>query len=637
MVNSVMRAVGGVLDLWKTPPARSDGFLPSVTLKQGHWMSAGRLFGASLLLTSIPSGVWAAIPVQLQLVSPPDQPVGTTVIWQVSPPAPEPPVAFRFSVGPIGGPYAVVRDFSPRTLFDWTPIDEGEHEIKVTARDSQPGETGEAILPYTVMSRLTGSAPAVSATTHPLIALYSAPACPLGVVRVRFRLPRRRIWQRTPWKLCTPGKSANFYVAGLWADTVYEIQHEIASKAGISHGPILRFRSGTPNIPLPSFAIHDPADLTSSLFEGVLLQSFLPVVGTPALYPLPVATDLTGAVIWYHDRLTSFIHLGSYLVRPLPGGNMLFSVNDAGFVGQVLRETDIAGNTLRETNLPRVREQLEALGFVEPGKHFVGAFHHDAVRLVNGHTLVLASVEQIIDGVDYLADMVVDLNEGWQVSWAFNSFDHLPLDRLSPLDEVCHSPFIDGCEQLFLAPEAKDWTHTNTILYSPSDGNLLLSIRNQDWVVKIDYRDGAGTGNILWKLGKDGDFALIPDDPSLWFSHQHDINFDGERLVLYDNGNTRQASDASANSRGQVLSIDEEARTATLDLNVDLGVFAVAFGSAKRLANGNYHFLSGLLPGLTSQSVEIRPTGPNTHETSLLIEAGAPAYRSYRMRDLYTP
>ena len=45
---------------------------------------------------------------------------------------------------------------------------------------------------------------------------------------------------------------------------------------------------------------------------------------------------------------------------------------------------------------------------------------------------------------------------------------------------------VDGVTTL-----AKDWLHTNSIAYSPADGNLLISMRHQDWVLKLDYRDGA--------------------------------------------------------------------------------------------------------------------------------------------------
>ena len=50
-----------------------------------------------------------------------------------------------------------------------------------------------------------------------------------------------------------------------------------------------------------------------------------------------------------------------------------------------LREVDLAGDTLRETNVDAVNAQLAALG--QPS---ITDFNHDAQRLPNGDTAVLA-------------------------------------------------------------------------------------------------------------------------------------------------------------------------------------------------------------------------------------------------------
>ena len=71
-----------------------------------------------------------------------------------------------------------------------------------------------------------------------------------------------------------------------------------------------------------------------------------------------------------------------------------------------------------------------------------------------------------------------------------------------------------------------DWTHTNAVVYSPDDGNILVSIRQQNWVVKVDYEDGKGSGAILWHMGEGGDFALKGGtDPTDWEYAQHMPNF----------------------------------------------------------------------------------------------------------------
>lgn len=55
---------------------------------------------------------------------------------------------------------------------------------------------------------------------------------------------------------------------------------------------------------------------------------------------------------------------------------------------------------------------------------------------------------------------------------------------------------------------------------------------------------------------------MISDSPYPWFSHQHGPEFENDGLLgLFDNGNLRNAADSSANSRGQVLKLDEVSRT----------------------------------------------------------------------------
>jgi hypothetical protein len=175
----------------------------------------------------------------------------------------------------------------------------------------------------------------------------------------------------------------------------------------------------------------------------------------------------------------------------------------------------------------------------------------------------------------------------------------------------------------------------NAVALSPADGNLILSSRHQDWVIKIDYRNGAGDGHVVWRLGKDGDFALNAAGADAWFSHQHNAHYlDDHTLILFDNGNTRRASDPTANSRGQVWSLDEVNMTATPLLNADLGNYSFRLGAAQRLSNGNYSFLSGSegqAPRDVARTIEVRPDGT----PSYVLEFASPEYRSYRVRTLY--
>jgi hypothetical protein len=229
----------------------------------------------------------------------------------------------------------------------------------------------------------------------------------------------------------------------------------------------------------------------------------------------------------------------------------------------------------------------------------------------------------------------VVLNENWQVVWFWNGFDHLDVTRKAILDEKCVGLQF-GCPPVMLAEEANDWMHSNAIAYSPADGSFILSMRHQDWVIKIDYADGAGTGDVIWRLGLEGDFTIISSDQYPWQSHQHDPNYVADnQIVLYDNGNTRCASNpALCYSRGQVYTLDETTMTASLDINANLGNYSLAVGSAQPLMCGTFHFDSGvqITPrALFATSDELLPDGSITYS----LKIRSLVYRSFRMINLY--
>jgi len=321
------------------------------------------------------------------------------------------------------------------------------------------------------------------------------------------------------------------------------------------------------------------------------------------------------------------------LIRP-GGDGTFYMVRD-----ERLTQWDLLGNPVRQTTTERVNEQLEA-----DGLDTINNFHHEARPLPNGHLAVFGAVEKILDDVqgegpvDILGDMVVVLDANLQVAWTWNAFDHLPVDRLASLGETCPAGHKVGCPpvNLITEGESNDWTHSNTITYSPTDGNLVVSVRHQDWLVKIDYANGAGSGDVVWKLGAEGDFTLSPDEPQGWFSHPHDPNYvTPNRLSVFDNGNLRCSSGPpGCESRGQVYQLDEVNMVATLWSNIDLGEYAEAVGSSQALSNGNLFFDSGIalgIGGFQSKGREFTPDGTLINE----FETNVSTYRIHRMLDFY--
>jgi hypothetical protein len=306
--------------------------------------------------------------------------------------------------------------------------------------------------------------------------------------------------------------------------------------------------------------------------------------------------------------------------------------------GQILREIDLAGNTVRETYASQITDHLAAQGQLG-----ITGFNHDAIRLPNGHTLVLCSQERMYPAgtqgaktaVDILGDAIVDLDENWNVAWSWSAYDHLDVNRPAILGETCYSQA--GCPEILLAPQANDWLHANALNYQPDSGNILLSIRHQDWVTKIDYANGKGTGKVLWNLGLGGDFSIQSTDPYPWFSHQHDAQLDPSTGLFwaFDNGNTRVTlAGGVGNSRGMVLQLDETNLTATPVLVSDLGVYSVAVGSAQALDNGNFMFHAGYVPSPAPHAFtyELLPDGTQNNIFEELLQV----YRSYRMSSLYS-
>jgi len=550
------------------------------------------------------------------------QPVGTSISFTATASDTQAgALRYRFQVRPAGGStWFLIRDFSPATSVVWTPSDsEGSYEIEVTALNRMTHNEASLSTLYTVSSRVTGSGPVVNSTQHPLVALYSAPSCPSGSqMRVRFKLPTDSYWQSTQLKACDGTHSMNFYIAGMRASSQYQLRQDVISGPHVSTGSTLLFTTGAIAASLPSTSAIKPLETPSSMEEGVEL--FSPLLGTR-----PFALDAGLNVIWYAPTTQV------YMTRPVPGGGYLVMYGyTTDLANSGLRQYDLAGNLVKETNVERMNDELSALG-MSP----VTAFHHEIRKLANGDYMLLAMTELVSSAqgssADIAGDMILVLDQNLQLLWAWDSFQHLDVTRKAVLGEVCINIGAGGCV-LLLASQANDWLHGNSVALAP-DGNIIYSARHQDFVYKIAYENGSGDGHVIWRLGKGGDFTWLSSDPYPWFSHQHDVEYESATtLSVFDDGNTRVAFNGPGDSRGQGLNLDEVNKTVTFVLNADLGSYSSALGSAQRLYNGNYAFLSGLISGNLTQFSEWNTSGAPVAN----IQVNAQDYRGFRLRDLYS-
>ena len=476
----------------------------------------------------------------------------------------------------------------------------------------------------------------VSATANPMVAQYTLALPVPGTWSVSFGLTDSYGQSTSIRTVTAPGESTSLYVAGMLPNTTYHMRATATLADGTTVTDVDRV---FPTGPLP---IGVPASLPITL--GVTgtpqpgVEFFDPILGSLANTLL--ATDLQGNVIWtymprgirngtmlYPAKLMSNGHIVMFFSPPS------YPVDQQG--SNVMREIDLAGNTIRELTLVRLNAALHKAGFLLTLENY----SHDFVTLPNGHYLILANLSKTFTDLpgypgrtEVVGDAVVDLDPDWNPVWMWNEFDHLDVNR-HPMG-------------------FPDWTHSNSVAYSADDGNFIVSMRHQNWIVKVDYRDGEGMGNVLWRMGKDGDFALQGGvDPTDWFYAQHDAKFASAQtagsflLRVMDNGNDRSllpgatcgvgTDPACLYSTIQLLQVDETAKTASLKFHQILPDYLYSGwgGNVEVLANGNVEYnLSGSNGG--SQVFEVTNEA-NPRTVLNLALPGSNAYRASRLPSLY--
>lgn len=489
-------------------------------------------------------------------------------------------------------------------------------------------------------------------TANPQVMQYTMDLPAPGKVSVEFG--PSTAYGRNTWQVATPsanGGQVSVYVAGMLAQTLYHMRAQVTLTDGATLNDVdhdeyvsgLPLKTGTP--PVTSPVTISGSGTPQSGIE--MWNTILPQGDTQAF-----ATDLQGNVLW------TYTYKGSSLddiqgLQLLPDGDFLMVISYLSSIApsaaqhtpntlNEIREVDLAGNTVRELTMASLNQNLAAAGFLDSSgnPYQLRSFHHNVLALPNGHWVLLADAARSYTNLtgypgttSVLGDVLVDVNQNFTPDWVWSAFDHLDINR-HPMN-------------------FPDWTHSNDMLYSSDDHNLLLSIRHQNWIVKIDFDDGQGSGNILWRLGEGGDFKLVGGaDPTDWFYAQHGMNYFSQnttgvfRLGLMDNGNDRIFPSGQANcpsytpgsaqcySTVPIFEINENTMTATLITHIippqsDYSFFG---GDVEQMANGDIHIdYCAPLTGAVVQ--ELDSSGQNLVWGG--TTAGADQFRVDRLPSLY--
>jgi arylsulfate sulfotransferase len=483
----------------------------------------------------------------------------------------------------------------------------------------------------------------VTATNNPQVALYIISPPVAGSVSVQFSTDTS--YNLTTWTQTASGNDApvSIYVAGMLASTPYHMRAVISLSNGAQFTDADHvFTTGAIDTSeLPQVSVSTPSGLTPQ--PGIEMIN----LGSQNAF----ATDLAGNTIWtYMPGVGSadvvqpikllanghlLVNLGPNSEWPLIGGNPPGTINE-------IREIDLSGNIIHDLSLATLNSALSAAGF----NLVADTMHHDVTPLPNGHLLIIVnSTQQFTNLQGYpgtttvLGDQIVDLDSNWNPDWVWNSFNYLDINR-HPMG-------------------FPDWTHTNAVIYSQTDGNIVISMRHQNWLLKINYDNAQGDGSIIWHLGEGGDFTLVGGtDPTDWFWAQHGPSFASTNttgmfpLAVFDDGDDREfpagttcapssgqtscLSTCSCYSTGEIYQLDETAKTATILFRDIPNLYSFYGGNAEVLANGDLEYdLSAAGPSDGGVVLEVtQQTNPRQLVWQMTIPAFS-AYRAYRLPSLY--
>jgi arylsulfate sulfotransferase len=480
----------------------------------------------------------------------------------------------------------------------------------------------------------------VAATNNPQVALYTMTLPFPGSMTVNFGKDTNYGLKTWTQSTSTAGGAVSIFVAGMTPLTTYHMQAVVAFSNGL-----------TVNDADHAFTTQDIPTSLKLAATTTVTPGMTPQPGVELLNPLNgvIVTDLSGNELWTYlvpgDPTLNLMNG----VKMLPNGDFLLTIgtNSSNPLHETIppatilemREVNLAGDTVRKITIDDLNAKLATATCNECNVSLL-TFHHDVEPLPNGHWLVLGNTIMNLSSTTtppltnfppqpVLGDVIVDLDQNLQPVWAWNTFNHLDPNR---------HPY-----------QFADWTHTNAVIYSKDDGNILVSMRHQNWVIKVKYADGTGDGSILWRLGQGGDFTLKGGtDPTDWQYAQHYPSFFSPNttgvfsLGVMDNGDDRMfPSDVTCGSAGAppclyttipVYQIDEGAKTAALTFHQILPTSLYSFfgGNTDQLANGDVEY--DLCP--LGQIFEVTPDSAaqtvwNMHTTGTIL------YRAMRIPSLY--
>ncbi len=294
-------------------------------------------------------------------------------------------------------------------------------------------------------------------------------------------------------------------------------------------------------------------------------------------------------------------------VRLHPNGNIFYSQTGAGLINEI----DRSGRHLRRWHAAgKWRDKAPPTGSIAID---MARVRHTIDVLPNGNLLLLSNEPRRFEdwpGSDTDPDapretavVVGDIVLEVALSGKIERQWHI-LDILDPY-RICYGSRRTTTVNRDI-PNSNDWAHANCASYDGRDDSILVSLRTQDCIVKIDR----ASGELKWILGAPENWRqpwseklLTPKGTLQWQYHQHDCSVTPAGTILcFDNGNHRATPfdppmpEAESYSRAVEFTIDEDARTVaqvwSYGETASDRLFACFQGGARRLPETGNTFVT---------------------------------------------
>ena len=202
---------------------------------------------------------------------------------------------------------------------------------------------------------------------------------------------------------------------------------------------------------------------------------------------LLLVLDASGEVVWYYK--TDVRIAGA---TQLNNGNILFTLSDFRTV-----EIDWLGNVIQQWYASKRPQGTLDNAVAVSAK----AIHHQPFEMPSGHFLTFSAVSQEVKNYYtsetdpnaprktalVMGDKVIEYDRKGAIQWSWDSFDYLDPYRIG-YNTINRYWDVRGF------PDHMDWTHGNGLTHDHFDDSIIISLRNQDAIIKIDKKHMKSSG-----------------------------------------------------------------------------------------------------------------------------------------------